>query len=102
MLSEEDVRRQRDLFEGFGLPTDYGPEVDTAAVSEAMRSDKKTSGRTSGWVLLDGIGAAVTRNDVPNELVRETLLRLDVEAPPDPQSGARYDVAYLGDNWLTP
>lgn len=76
MLSEEDVRRQRDLFEAFGLPTGYGPEVDTAAVSEAMRSDKKTSGGIIGWVLLDGIGSAVTRNDVPNELVRETLLRL--------------------------
>ena len=76
MLSEEDVRRQRDLFEAFGLPTGYGPEVDTAAVSEAMRSDKKTSGGMIGWVLLDGIGSAVTRNDVPNELVQETLIRL--------------------------
>ena len=76
MLSEEEVRRQSDLLEAFGLPAGYGPEVDTAAVSEAMRSDKKTAGRTIRWVLLHGIGSAVTRNDVPDELVQETLERL--------------------------
>ena len=76
MLSEEEVQRQSDLLEAFGLPAGYGPEVDTVAVSDAMRSDKKTADGTIRWVLLDGIGSAVTRNDVPDELVQETLARL--------------------------
>ena len=48
------------------------------AIEEAMRSDKKVSSGSIRWVLLDGIGNAVTRNDVPPELVRETIERLAV------------------------
>ena len=81
MLSDEDVERQSAVLRGFGLPTRYGREVDTAAVSEAMRSDKKTASGTIRWVLLDGIGSAVTRNDVPDELVQETLRRLAQRQP---------------------
>ena len=38
-----------------------------------MLSDKKTIGRAIHWVLLDGIGTAVTRSDVPLELVPKDL-----------------------------
>ena len=38
-----------------------------------MKSDKKTQDRDIHWVLLDGIGKAVTRTDVPPDLVSETL-----------------------------
>ena len=38
MLSDEDVERQSAVLRGFGLPTQYGQEVDIAAVTEAMRS----------------------------------------------------------------
>ena len=41
-----------------------------------MKSDKKTQDSNIHWVLLDGIGNAVTRTGVPPELVRETLMRL--------------------------
>jgi shikimate kinase/3-dehydroquinate synthase len=75
MLSTEEVERQRALLDSFGLPLSCGG-VDIAVVSEAMRSDKKTSGRAIRWVLLDGIGRAVTRNDVPPELVQDILRRL--------------------------
>ena len=75
MMSAEDVERQRALLEGFGLPLSYG-DVDIAAVSEAMQSDKKTAGKAIRWVLLDGISQAVTRSDVPDDIVQETLTRL--------------------------
>ena len=76
MMSAEDVERQRALLEGFGLPLSYGGDVDIAAVSEAMQSDKKTSGKAIRWVLLDGISQAVTRSDVHDDIVQETLTRL--------------------------
>lgn len=76
MMSAEDVERQRVLLEGFGLPMSYGGDVDIAAVSEAMQSDKKTAGKAIRWVLLDGISQAVTRSDVPDDIVQETLTRL--------------------------
>ena len=75
LMSGDEVNRQQALLEAYGLPLDYG-DADVAAVSEAMLSDKKTVGKAIHWVLLDGIGNAVTRSDVPAELVRETLERL--------------------------
>ncbi len=75
MLSDSDLERQRSLIEGYGLPLSY-PGMDTHAVAEAMKSDKKTRDGSIHWVLLDGIGNAVTRTNVPSDLVRETLARL--------------------------
>ena len=49
------------------------PGLDAGAVTEAMKSDKKTQDSDIHWVLLDGIGNAVTRTGIPPELVRETL-----------------------------
>ena len=75
LLDAAAVERQADMLRSFGLPlTCEGVSVD--AIEEAMRSDKKVSAGSIRWVLLDGIGNAVTRNDVPPELVRETLEKL--------------------------
>ena len=77
LLDAEAVERQADMLRSFGLPLSCeGVSVD--AIEEAMRSDKKVSAGSIRWVLLDGIGNAVTRNDVPPELVRQTLDRLAV------------------------
>ncbi len=72
MLTDAEVQRQRRLLEAFGLPVScHGVDMD--AVSRAMLMDKKTSGRAIQWVLLDGIGRAVTRRDVPPEAVQHAL-----------------------------
>ena len=77
LLDAEAVERQADMLRSFGLPLSCeGVSVD--AIEEAMRSDKKVSAGSIRWVLLDGIGNAVTRNDVPPELVRQTVERLAV------------------------
>ena len=77
LLDAGAVERQADMLRSFGLPLRFeGVSVD--AIEEAMRSDKKVSAGSIRWVLLDGIGNAVTRNDVPPELVRETIERLAV------------------------
>ena len=75
MMTADEVERQRRLLESYGLPLTCG-EMDIEAVSNAMMSDKKVAGRAIRWVLLDGIGNATTRNDVPPELVHQTLLSL--------------------------
>ena len=77
LLEADAVERQADMLRSFGLPLSCeGVGVD--AIEEAMRSDKKVSAGSIRWVLLDGIGNAVTRSDVPPELVRETIERLAV------------------------
>ena len=83
LLPERDVRRQQSLLEAFGLPVRYGPEIDAGAIREAMRSDKKTTGGSIRWVLLEALGSAVTRSDVPDELVDEALARLALRQPAD-------------------
>ncbi len=75
MMSAAEVRRQRAVLAGYNLPLTC-TDMDFAAVSAAMLSDKKTAGRTIRWVLLDGIGNATTRNDISPALVQDTLHRL--------------------------
>ena len=75
MLSDEDVQRHQDLLRRFGLPV-HADDIDARAVRAAMGADKKTAGRTLRWVLLDGIGRAVTREDVPSQLVDSTIRSL--------------------------
>ena len=75
LLAGDDVARQRTALEAFGLPVSF-EGADSSEVREAMRSDKKIAAGTVRWVLLDGIGNAVVRDDVPAEAVRRALKRL--------------------------
>ena len=75
MLSTAEVDRQRAALRGYGLPLAFA-DMDIDAVKDAMLSDKKTAGRAIRWVMLDGIGNAVTRNDVPSEMAQDALERL--------------------------
>ena len=72
MMSSDEVARQRAVLETYGLPL-QSQGMDVEAVRNAMMSDKKVASGSIRWVLLDGIGNAVTRNDVPQELVQDTL-----------------------------
>ena len=72
MLSPEDVSRQRAVIDRYGLPAAV-EGVDQTAVRAAMRMDKKTSRGVIRWVLLERIGRATTRRDVPDALVDAAL-----------------------------
>ena len=72
MTSDAEVERQRAVLTAYGLPLD-ARGVDPEAVSQAMLSDKKVASGSIRWVLLDGIGNATTRNDVPSDVVRTVL-----------------------------
>jgi 3-dehydroquinate synthase len=69
------IERQRAVLERYGLAT-RAPGVDPERVLEAMALDKKVSAGTVRWVLLEDVGRAVLRSDVPPALVREVLQNL--------------------------
>ena len=72
LLSEEAVERQAQVLKLFGLPTSC-PGVEPKDVLEAMELDKKAASKVINWVLLEGIGQATVRSDVPQELVQQAL-----------------------------
>ena len=75
LMPATDVERQRSVLADYGLPL-HARGVDPDRVLDAMRSDKKTAAGAIRWVLLDGIGSATTRNDVPPETVSAVLKNL--------------------------
>ena len=75
LMSADDVERQKSVLADYGLPL-HARGVDPDRVLDAMRSDKKTAAGAIRWVLLDGIGKATTKNDVPPETVATALRNL--------------------------
>ena len=72
LLTDEEIDRQRSLLESYELPT-HASGLDKGHLLEAMKSDKKTVSGDVTWVLLKGIGNAVTRTGVPGDAVSEAL-----------------------------
>ncbi len=72
LMDAAEVQRQRDVLEMFGLPL-KATGVDLEQALAAMSLDKKSSGGSIRWVLLDGIGKAVARSDVPIDRVMEVV-----------------------------
>ena len=75
MLSPNVVARQQRLLERFGLPIS-AKGVAAEDVLQAMSLDKKNQGGGNRWVMLEDVGTAVVRNDVPRELVERTVREL--------------------------
>ena len=74
------VERLRALLERFGLPTRgprpealEGPKLDPKRVLAAIALDKKVEAGAVRWVLLEDVGRAVIRSDVPEQTVREVV-----------------------------
>ncbi len=69
MLDQAALDRQQALLRAYGLP-EHAPGADLEAVLRATRGDKKVREGSVRWVLLDRIGHAVVRADVPDAVVR--------------------------------
>jgi shikimate kinase/3-dehydroquinate synthase len=69
------VERQQALLQKFGLPTVFS-DLDLTEVTRAMELDKKVKEKAIRWVLLQGIGKAVIRSDVPQKEVLAVLQEL--------------------------
>jgi 3-dehydroquinate synthase len=72
LLSPEDFERQRRLLEAYRLPV-KAEGTDRSRVEAAMALDKKVRDKSIQWVLLEGIGRPVLRDDVPKGVVEEAL-----------------------------
>jgi 3-dehydroquinate synthase len=78
MISEDVVARQRKLLQRFNLPIKaVGIPVDDIRL--AMSLDKKVQSGTNRWVMLESVGTAVVRQDIPWDIVEDTLMHLTVE-----------------------
>ena len=72
MIGDDLLARQRALLRRFRLPV-TAAGVDRPAIRRAMSLDKKTVAGQNRWVLLEEVGRATVRRDVPPELVDDTL-----------------------------
>ena len=72
MIDDVLVDRQADLLRSFGLPL-VAPGVNVTAILDAMRRDKKVERGRNRFVLLQGVGHTVVRDDVPDDLVERTV-----------------------------
>ncbi|MBM3943672.1 MAG: 3-dehydroquinate synthase [SAR202 cluster bacterium] len=75
MIGQDVVDRQRRLLERFSLPV-RAHGVTVEQVLRPMSLDKKVQGGANRWVLLERVGKAVVRRDVPRELVEATVREL--------------------------
>jgi 3-dehydroquinate synthase len=66
------AERQAAVLSSFALPQE-APGIDPERALAAMALDKKVSGRAVRWVLLEGVGRPVLRDDVPETLVRQAV-----------------------------
>ncbi len=66
------VARQADVLRAFGLPLS-APGLSPRELMDAMRLDKKVEGGRLRFVLLESLGRAVVRDDVPEKLIEEVV-----------------------------
>jgi 3-dehydroquinate synthetase len=81
LLPSAAVERQQALLQRFSLPTSLRAKrsnlkLSLAGVTRAMELDKKVRGKAIRWVLLQDIGKAVIRSDVPQQEVLAVLREL--------------------------
>lgn len=72
MIDQEFVDRQRSVLQQYNLPVTLSGLTAEQMIA-ATKTDKKSRGGSIRWVLLEGPGKAVTRNDVPDEVVLEAV-----------------------------
>jgi len=72
LISVAQQREIADVLLACGLPT-KGQAFAVESVLGVMRNDKKVQGGRIRLVLLDGIGKAVVRDDVPEALIRDAI-----------------------------
>ncbi|MBB5017484.1 3-dehydroquinate synthase [Chitinivorax tropicus] len=72
LIPEADVQRLKQLLVRCGLPV-VGPKLGAARYIELMSLDKKVESGKIRFVLLEQLGRAVIRSDVPNVLLTQAI-----------------------------
>jgi 3-dehydroquinate synthase len=60
------------VLERYGLPT-HADGLDRERLLAAVALDKKVQGKKVRWILLEGVGRTVIRDDVPPEVIESAL-----------------------------
>lgn len=76
LLDAADYERLLDALKVFGLPVSAPRRLDVDSVAVLTLGDKKSRGGKRRWVLLNGLGRTVVRDDVPEKLVRGAIERV--------------------------
>jgi 3-dehydroquinate synthase len=71
MLTPDAAARQTRLLSALGLPLTWRAEPDD--ILGRLSVDKKRAGSRQRWILAERIGAAIVRDDIPTEIVREAV-----------------------------
>jgi 3-dehydroquinate synthase len=71
LWTEEEAKRQDDLIEKTGLPTQIPTELDIDTILETLKSDKKVKAGTVRFVLPTQIGSVIISDRVTAELIRD-------------------------------
>ena len=75
LLSAKAVERQQSLLQRFGLAVSFSG-LNLVSITEAMKLDKKVKSKDIRWVLLQNIGRATIRSNVPQQDVLSVLQEL--------------------------
>ena len=75
LLSVKAVEWQRSLLQKFGLAVSF-TGLDLVDITEAMKLDKKVKAKEIRWVLLQNLGSATIRSNVPQQDVLSVLQEL--------------------------
>jgi 3-dehydroquinate synthase len=73
LIGADDARRPRALVAAAGLPVVGPAELSAERYLELMSVDKKAAGGRIRFILLEAIGRARIRDDIPPELVRSVI-----------------------------
>ncbi len=79
MIGKNDVERIRNIYEQAGLPV-VAPNLGPEKYLRLMGLDKKVEGGRMRFILLNRIGEALVRSDVPTEVLTQTLLECTANA----------------------
>ena len=72
LMAPDVLNRQRVLLERYRLPVSANG-LDRGRLLDAVALDKKVVGKKVRWVLLEGIGRPVLRDDIPDDVVSAAL-----------------------------
>ena len=75
LIDEDLVQRHIDILNQYNLPI-KADNINMNAFNSAMALDKKSLSGRNQWVLLDSVGNAIVRHDVPPEIVENVVSEL--------------------------
>ena len=67
------LEKQKHILKKYSLPITFNEKLDLDNIVNLTKNDKKSKSGKINWILLEDIGKAVIRNDVPDEIVIKSL-----------------------------